>query len=146
MSLNQVRAVALTMLTICMIILIVIASLEVMMLGVMILIGTLWLVTESGTHASHTMKIGQMLSLLFRPPPKPKGAILSEGGLQLSNDKTLGKLITGRISDKSHLKQVNAESEVPFDEGEVHTDVKETPLLRGGEYVDQSEDNDQLKS
>ncbi len=91
MSLNQVRILAIVLLVVGELMLALNGFTEAVILGAMLIVIVLWLVSETGTHASYTIRIGQMLEMLFKPRPKPQ-QVMSDEGLQITNEKAHNKL------------------------------------------------------
>lgn len=106
MSLNQIRILALTLLAVGEALLALNGFIEAVILGAMLIISVLWLVSEQGTHASYTIRIGQMLEMLFKPRPKPQpNQVISNEGLQITNEKAHSKLY--KLEDGEELTNGN---------------------------------------
>lgn len=97
MNLNQFRVLFLSLLVISLVGIIIAGSVVTVLIAVMIILSSIWIATETGTHASYTIQIGQMLNYMMMkmgiaPTKTPPKEILSDQGLQITNDKALGKL------------------------------------------------------
>lgn len=90
MKLNHIRYILALLLIVGEGILILNGFTEAVILGAMIMIGIFWLVTEGGTHASYTIRIGQMLEVLLKSlfgKPKQPEQVTTDKGEKVTIDK-----------------------------------------------------------
>ena len=101
LSLNKLRIILLSLMGIGLGILIAVSPVGFALLGGIVILGFIWLVAETGTHASYTMMIGKMLEKLFtsRPPKEPveekrhtAGSPDEKSGQDLQNGKVIGEI------------------------------------------------------